>query len=88
MRAARVPALSAVAFTISFQQREHTDSFYRHIIVLGPGRELSALLASSVSCSYLLDCLDTRDFACVILTCRESHFVGLNLLLRSRWMIA
>ena len=79
-RAARVPALSAVAFTVALQQREHTDSFYRRVIFLGPGRELSALLAGSVSCASLLDCLDTRDFACVILTCRESQFVGLNLL--------
>ena len=82
------PALSAVSFTVALQQREHTDSFYRRAIFRGPGRELAALLAGSVSCAYLLDCLDTRDFACVILTCRESHLVGLNLLIRSRRMIA
>ena len=60
--AARVPALSAVAFTIALQQRDHTDSFYRRMIFRGPGREISALLAASVSCGYLLDCLGTRDF--------------------------
>ena len=61
--AARVPALSAVAFTIALQQRDHTDSFYRRIIFLGPGREISALLAFARLLGYARFCLCHFDMS-------------------------